>query len=236
MSIILDTRERDLIKLFNESEINVKSLPVGDVWITSSPDFETPGGIVLERKTVADLEASLTDGRYREQRTRLLAFCAEKKARAIYCIEGCLDRLDGKKTQHELWAILNRLMFRYGVFVMQTDSLEDTAKYIKTIASQIEKEATVFEGQQLSYSDVTSFTKKGNKEDPKQFALAVLQQCPGISANGAKAIYDQFQSLSCIFSATAEQIAEVRVGNRRLGNAVASRLHTLLHAAIKTSS
>lgn len=241
MSIILDTRERDLIPLFQNlstAEPLIKALPVGDCWIGLSAEdtaSSPPGGLVIERKTVADLEASLTDGRYREQRTRLLAFCAEHKARALYCIEGSLDRLGGKKTQQELWCILNRLMLRYGVFVAQTESLQETAKYIQTLASQLTQDPSVFQGTTLSYSDVTSFTKKGNKEDPTQFALAVLQQCPGVSAAAAKAILGVYKTLPTVFATPVEELQKVQVGSRKLGPVVAKRLLSLFNSSLEKS-
>ena len=56
MTTCLDTRERDLIRLL--PSFPVKQLPVGDIWIG-----EQEGGLVIEHKAVADLEASLLDGR-----------------------------------------------------------------------------------------------------------------------------------------------------------------------------
>jgi ERCC4-type nuclease len=234
MSIIFDTRERDLHTYF--PECIKKALHVGDVWIGTSDDSIQPGGIVMERKTVADLEASLTDGRYREQRTRLLAYCQEKKARAVYCIEGNLDRLYGKNTKEELWKILNRLVYRYGVNVFQTESLADTAKYITTLSEQIQKDPSVFIGQQLSYSDVTTFTKKGNKEDPKSFCLAVLQQCPGVSLAVSKALLEHFKTFPGIFSASVEDLEKIVVGKRKLGTVVSKRLYSLLHHTQETTN
>lgn len=72
----LDNRERDLIPLLPTA--TVQQLPVGDIWIG-----EGPGSLVIERKAVADLESSLLDGRYREQRTRLLAHCAAEQKRPL---------------------------------------------------------------------------------------------------------------------------------------------------------
>ena len=227
MSIILDTRERELIGILKDHP--VKPLPVGDVWIGVSTEGES-NGIVMERKTVADLEASLTDGRYREQRTRLLAFCNSNKARAVYCIEGSLDRLGGKKTQQELWQILNRLMFRYGVFVFQTESVSETAKYIETLSAQITKDSTVFVGEQLYYSDVTNFTKRGNKEDPKNFATAVLQQCPGVSIAVARSLMEKYKTLTAIIAAEPADLQTTKVGARSMGPVVAKRLWSLFHA------
>ena len=60
LSCVVDTRERDLIILLSWP---VKTLPVGDIWIGLSGEQMIPGGIVIERKTTDDLEASILDGR-----------------------------------------------------------------------------------------------------------------------------------------------------------------------------
>ena len=73
--MILDVRERELIPLL--PQWTTKQIPVGDIWIGLSGEEIQPGGVVAERKSVRDFEASFLDGRYREQRSRLLAFCAE---------------------------------------------------------------------------------------------------------------------------------------------------------------
>ena len=226
MSLILDNRERELIKLLPDA--TVQQLPVGDAWIGS---LDISGAVVIERKSVADLEASLLDGRYREQRTRLLAFCAERGASPMYIIEGELDRLAGRMTKEALQKVLNRLMMRYKVAVWRTESVEDTARSVTLIGEQLVEEPGVFIAQTLSYTDVQSFTKKGNKEDPKVFAMAVLQQCTGISVGGAKAILEGTGgTLEGVMAAHEKQIAECKNGSRRIGPAVAKRLFGLLHA------
>jgi ERCC4-type nuclease len=222
--MILDTRERELITRLPDAP--VQQLPVGDVWIGNT---DISGAIIVERKTVADLEASLLDGRYREQRTRLLAFCAEKGARAMYMIEGEMDRLGGRMTQESLQKILNRLMLRYGVPVYHTLNIDHTAKALGLLQTQYVMDPTVFQAETLSYSDVTTFTKKGNKDDPKQFALAALQQCPGVSVGIARAILEGCGTLEEVFKAHESQIAALKNGSRKVGPAVAKRLFALLH-------
>jgi ERCC4-type nuclease len=228
VSILLDVREHALIQLLPTAP--TQQLPVGDVWIGNMDVSGLSPAIVAERKSVADLEASLLDGRYREQRTRLLAFCAEKGARALYIIEGELDRLGGRMTKDALQKILNRLMLRYKVPVLQTINTEDTANAITLLQKQLEEDSTVFQGETLSYSDVTSFTKKGNKDDPKQFALAALQQCPGVSVGIARAILEGCGTLEEVFKAHESQIAAFKNGARKVGPAVAKRLFALLHS------
>jgi ERCC4-type nuclease len=113
----VDTRERELIPLL--SPWPSRTLPVGDIWIGLSGEEIGRGGVVIERKTTNDLEASVLDGRYREQRTRLTTYCQQRGARPLYVIEGIMDRIWGKLSQETLQKYLNRLTLRYGVAVIR---------------------------------------------------------------------------------------------------------------------
>ena len=230
LSCVVDTRERDLIPLL--SPWPSRTLPVGDIWIGLSGEEVAAGGVVIERKTTDDLEASIMDGRYREQRTRLTTYCKQRQARPLYVIEGLMDRLWGKLTQETLQKYLNRLALRYGVAVIHTNCLESTAKLCRLLASQISAEPTVFIEQDpsaLAYSSTVSVTKKGNKEDPKNFAACALQGCPGVSSAAAEAVLTAFTNFTGVMAAEEAALAAVQVGKRKLGPAVAKRLWTLLH-------
>ena len=204
MDIILDTREHGLLRLMPEACPQL--LPVGDIWI---------GPVIAERKTIADLEASLRDGRYREQRTRLLAHCAEVKGRPLYIIEGSLRNC---RTSHNVvFKVLARLTLRYGISIIQTECLEDTVTRIKDIAELLEKDNNCFNAElapSLSYTDVVTH-KKANKEDPTNFLHAVLQQCPGVSGEKAKSLATTFGSLEGIMSANEGELAECVTNGRK---------------------
>jgi len=229
LSCVVDTRERDLIPLLSWP---VKTIPVGDIWIGLSGEQLIPGGVIIERKTTDDLEASILDGRYREQRTRLTNYCQEIGARPLYVIEGILDRLWGKLTQETLQKYLNRLTLRYGVSIIYTDSLESTAKLCRTIFSQISEDKTVFvhtNPSSLPYSSTVSISKKGNRDDPRNFAACALQGCPGISFAASDAILTCLGNLQGVMAAEEATLASIIVGKRKLGPATAKRLFTLLH-------
>jgi len=81
----------------------------------------------------------------------------------------------------------------------------------------------------LNYSSTVSVSKKGNKEDPKNFAACALQGCPGISSAAADAILAAFGTLTAVMAADETTLAVIQVGKRKLGPAVAKRLHALLH-------
>ena len=224
MTLVLDNREQALIARM--PGIQTQQLPVGDIWI----GLEGQGGLVIERKTTADFEASILDGRYREQRTRLLAYCAEHKARPLYIIEQGLNGTRRTLEKQALQKMLHRLMLRYGVPVWFTESTDDTVKTIQILHSQLTDDPKVFIAETLSYTDVMHTTKKSNTGDPKVFAVACLQQCPGVSVKAASALIDAFGSLKTILEQEEKSLAEVKVGERRFGPAVAKRLYALLHA------
>jgi len=222
MSIILDVRERALIELM--PEIQTEQLLVGDIWIGKDKE----GGVVIERKTTADFEASILDGRYREQRTRLLAYCKEKQARPLYIIEQGLKGHTRTMQSQALQKMLNRLMLRYGVAVWLTDSLEDTVKTIKILEAQYLDDQKVFIAETLSYTDVMHTAKKDNTGDPKVFAVSCLQNCPGVSVKAASALLEAFGSLKNIMEQSQESLATIKVGERRFGPAAAKKLLALL--------
>lgn len=228
---ILDVRERELVRRLGWP---TRNLPVGDVWIgVDLSGVLLAGGIVAERKSAADLEASILDGRYREQRTRLLSHCQLNSFRPLYIIEGDLDRMGGKLAKQALRKHLTRLTLRYGVPVLQTESTEDTAKLCQELAAQLKEDPKVFmteEAAKVKYTDTISVYKKGNSDDPAVFASAVLQQCTGISAAGAGAVLAVYPTLSAVWAASAQQLSLVVAGKRKLGLVVAQRLYDLLHS------
>ena len=55
--LVIDTRERQLIKLFGEGEVEVKTLDVGDIFC----EYEDGNSWLAERKTADDLARSRSE-------------------------------------------------------------------------------------------------------------------------------------------------------------------------------
>jgi ERCC4-type nuclease len=229
MPILLDTRERGLIPLLPTA--TVEQLQVGDAILQ---DKSNKSIVIVERKTTADFVASFLDGRYREQRTRLLAYCQEHKAKALYILEGGVSTPCRTLERPAIQKLIHRLMLRYGIPVWPTTSLEDTATTLQLLEAQINDDAKVFEGEQVSYTDVLNTSKKANLDDPKTFLIGSLLGCPGVSAKAATAIVEVFPSFDALLKAEQSALASIKVGTRRLGPAVAGRLYSLLHAGAQT--
>jgi len=231
---VVDTREREFIAR-SSAPLTTRTLSVGDIWIGLSGEDVRPGGLVIERKTAADLEASVLDGRYREQRTRLLTYCKQTGARPLYIIEGDLDRMQGRFTETTLRKFIHRLQLRYGVAVIETTCLDNTIRLCRILKEQLEAEPGIFlleDGSQKEYAQVAHVQKSSNRDDPKMFVSLALQICPGVSGAVALAIVGAFGgTLGGVLGATEKDIADTMLGSkRRVGPVVAKRLYALLHA------
>jgi ERCC4-type nuclease len=235
----IDTREGDLIRLLEgtDEKVEVRQLPIADLWIgTATNTQENPhgiqeNGILIERKSIRDLEASILDGRYREQRGRLLAFCHETKAQPMYLLEGGLGSGTGRLQKKALLKFIHRLTLHYQIPVIQTANLQETAEVFLTLVEQWKEDPTALQRttELVKVSDGIHVQKKTNATDPRQFALSCLAQCSGVSVKMAEALLVQFQSIKGITAASVKEIQEVKVGTRRVGPAVAQRLWDLLN-------
>jgi ERCC4-type nuclease len=226
--LTVDYREKDLISLLGDSA-EVKSLPVGDIWI-GIREVHT-GGLLIERKTICDLEASILDGRYREQRGRILAFCQERGAQPMYVLEGSGYHATGRLAPSALRKFVNRLALHYQIPVFRTNSVDETAEWVKGLVEQWKEDPTALQRttELVKVSDGIHVQKKANAADPRQFLIQCLAQCPGVSVKIAEQLADTYPSWESMMSATKEGIQEVKVGARRVGPAVAQRLYDLLH-------
>jgi ERCC4-type nuclease len=182
-------------------------MAVGDIQI---------GTLLIERKTIKDLEASVLDGRYREQKTRLLTQCQEKGFSPLYILEGPFSSTTGRLQVPALMKLVARLQYKHGIPVIHTASLEETAPLIKALA-------------EYYVEDPTNFVR--TTEPLRQFMMAALAQCPGISVKMAEAIHTAFPTWTALMAADEKGIEMIVQGNgRRIGPAVAKRLFTLLHS------
>ena len=227
---IVDNREQDFPALLPTWK--VQTLPVGDFWIGISGELVAPGAIIIERKTIFDLEASMKDGRYREQRTRLQAFAEEHKAHIAYIIEGNLDNAKSF-TKTVLWKWFLRLPFVHHIPILQTRNKEETANLLQVLASMWLSDYTEFrDGKKTEYITTIkhTHTKGEQRDDPVVFASTVLSSCKGISPATAKGILEGCGgSLEDVMAASVEKIAAIPNGKTKVGQAKAKKLFELLH-------
>jgi ERCC4-type nuclease len=240
IQIILDTREHDLIEqltgLAGIEDVEVKPLDVGDIEFRISG--EESAALVIERKTADDFGASLRDGRYREQRARLLALKGTGKTRIGYVIEveqGVKSWCRGAFTERDLMRNIGRLQFRYGIPVFVTyEGVRGTIKWIKHWKEQLEDDGEVFSSESAmdaaaNYTNAIAIKKKSN-QSIERVDLAILTAIPGIGAKVAQAVLDNVANIHTLVSKTKEEIAAIPCGDRRkVGAAAAEKIWSALN-------
>ena len=204
-TIRIDYREHELLQHCEEHHIAVQNenLLVGDIVIQSSDTI-----LVFERKTLADLAASIKDGRYHEQKQRLLSTFPFH--RITYIIEGSISSLMnteiifGMSAKALMTAIISA-QYRDGFHVIQTKNVSETMMYLVEIASR-ESEKIVFGSdsgeKKEDYVDTLRVkTKKIDNITPEICYLMQLSQLPGISINIAKEIAKTYPTMSSLLLA-----------------------------------
>ena len=113
--------------------LSTQQLALGDAVISDSDTGEDK--IIIERKTLDDLSASIKDGRYQEQSYRLNNAPIHNH-NIIYIIEGIMT----SKTPVALYSSVFSLMYYKGFSVYKTESVESSALVIKHMLDKMNKE------------------------------------------------------------------------------------------------
>ena len=150
MFIKIDTREPDLLQHINHLQstipifknliIKSETLPIGDIIIANGEEEK----LIIERKSVSDLLASIKDGRYEEQSYRLNGL-NHHNHNIIYLIEGDISKVnrfkgDNRVEKLTFYSAMFSLNYFKGFSVFRSFSLEETATLICNMAYKLEKE------------------------------------------------------------------------------------------------
>ena len=230
MIVKIDTREQSLLQqinklvetipIFNKIIVQTETLPIGDIIIC---DGETEK-LIIERKTLADLQSSIKDGRYEEQSYRLNGL-NHHNHNIIYLIEGNLNHTNrftsGVTEKLTLFSAMFSLNYYKGFSIFRSFSLEETATIICNMAYKLEKEIATkkafyqikpdqikpdqitsdqiqsdepVEVQENNYVNVIKKVKKENITCENIGAI-MLCQIPGVSSSTALTIMDKYKTI-----------------------------------------
>jgi ERCC4-type nuclease len=236
MNIKIDVREAELIKRcqtniemianFKDLKMVQEQLPLGDIIINDG----TKDLVIIERKTISDLAASIKDGRYEEQSYRLKNLWHHNH-NIIYLIEGDFARFNSFKDRIDkqtLYSAITSINYFKGFSVWRSMSIDETALMICNMAYKINKEkdkqpfysnnlavskdtdttatvataATAVESEPTD-KDYCSVVKKVKKDNitGDNIGEIMLCQIPGISSASALAILAQFKTLPSLIKA-----------------------------------
>ena len=231
MLIKIDNREGDLLnkinnliqttESFKDIKVSVECLPLGDFIINDGENDL----IILERKTLNDLSASIKDGRYEEQSFRLNGI-NHPNHNITYLIEGYIQQpktilLKDRNDKTMLYSAMFSICYFKGFTVMRSFDMNESALMICNVASKImrTKDKKLYYSTTLSsYSSSCSQPEgNGNGNDPlvtdKNYCSVVkkvkkenitkdnigeimLCQIPGVSSQTATAIFAKFKNMN----------------------------------------
>lgn len=206
IEIVLDERERGLYeeiqKISTSVAISKRVLSIGDILIQQQGE-DTPL-LIVERKSLQDLLASIKDGRYTEQSFRLLNASQLPPHRILYCIEGMMRSLNPDDAKR-VYSAITSIHYYKGMSVLRTWSVQETAELLVRTAEKIQKEtdrgkipenAVVMEGGGgggYSHSLSSVSAVKSENITPENVGEIMLSQIPSVSIASAKSILAVFE-------------------------------------------
>ena len=222
-------------------EVVTKNLELGDFVLRN---MENNILVIIERKSINDLLASVKDSRYYEQCNRLkeLEFPSNK---IYFIIEGNLDKLSKNSVEYKtVYSCIFSISYKNGFSILFTKDLDDTIKMLYEFINRIVK----YENEPKKENTVSHLIKKQSiKSDT--IGSNMLSLIPGISLNTSKvilsyfdnSIYNLMKYVKCSKNETEEikiepkiekeikiDLKDIKVNSRKISKTVISNIYEYL--------
>ena len=193
--VVADHREYksplpELLEKAENATVTKAHLPLGDYLVNDC--------LLLERKTLQDLVASIKSGRLFTQMFNL-AHCGKKCA---LLLEGTTVDLAGSGMRREaIQGALIHITLRLEIPILRSKDAEESAKIIRYVAQQLDQ-------VNPKKAVVKRYRPSGLKNKQKK-QLYVLQGLPGIGHERASALLGKFGSVENIMKASEKELQTV---------------------------
>jgi crossover junction endonuclease MUS81 len=197
-----DTLHAELVQLVQDVpqlQIVQTNLELGDAHVVHAESNVT---LLFERKTTQDLAASVKDGRYKEQKYRILSSFAPHLV--TYVIEGGNPFLNGvhgfNKSIYQ--GVFMHTMYRDGVHILFVKNTRETAQWLVDVALKLESNPAKFLASDETY--ISSRKAKSRRIDnmtPVSCFLMQLCQIPGVSHKIAETIQQVYPNMRVLLHA-----------------------------------
>lgn len=189
LEIIIDNRESKIIQnINNDLKFEKKNLDIGDIIIKNDNII-----LIIERKTLSDLWASIKDGRYKEQKIRLIDY-KNKNTNVYLCY--LIENDDFKISIDILNGFKINSMFRDNIYIVETSNILHTVSIIEKIIKNFNKFSYNFIENNNYDSNIK--TKKGDNLTKDICYINQLSQIPGISKKIAQFIASHYPSFTLL--------------------------------------
>lgn len=226
INYIVDTREHDIKKLFVENGVpfTEKQLDLGDMLILYSKGeisntfepvnesankllrkqapVEETHTIVIERKSFKDLKSSMSDGRYREQKSRYIKLAPWSM---YYIFENNDPKFKELGRAQYMGAYIHTVV-RDHIPVLLTNSKKETYDFLIKIGDTLEK----FGMDGIATKD----PRESQIKKKKAVGIDVYKQqlccIPGISSKKAELIASVYSNMISLISALKQDVFKVK--------------------------
>lgn len=195
-------------------------LDVGDAMVCG----ETK--IVIERKTWNDLLASICDGRFSEQKSRMV----EPQTSYVIIIEGEIQNWHGGSNAIKnqcAWAAVIKTVMRDNIAIFHAANTASVAEIITYLYKQL-KDDTLLQRKGCATPGVSK-RKRENLSDPSKVLRAMVMTIPGLSANRADAILTEFPTVRALTDASIEEISNIKCNGRCIGRNLGNSIHAVFN-------
>lgn len=237
MILRIDYREKKLLislqSLLNKDEkykncikLESSNLLLGDICILDNDLREI---MIIERKTLTDLESSIKDSRYREQAIRL-NHCNLHNHYIMYILEGDRNAYQTYKSEKglsTLYSAMFSLYYYQGFSILFSQGINDTAEIVFNFCKKISRE----KGEKSPYymkkitaenienneenneiiesnvnNDYLQCIKKSKRENinKENIWTIMLMQIPYVSSTIANVILERYNTIPSIIEALRE--------------------------------
>ena len=209
MQLLIDAREpKTLVNYLNnlneQSNVKIsivqKNLNIGDYVFYD--EINNKELLIIERKSLADLESSIKDGRYKEQSYRLNETPLHNH-NIIYLLEGAIINYKNVEFRTTLYSTLFSLNYYKGFSVINVLNQTETGDLLMSIACKLVREnkpgfyCTLSDSsivKEENYLNNIKTSKKAHINSDNIFQL-MLMQIPGISNVSALALSNEFKNM-----------------------------------------
>jgi ERCC4-type nuclease len=205
LNLIIDSREKTLFNSIMERDLDIyikditiqnTNLELGDIKIIINNDIYRE--LIFERKTLNDLISSIHDGRYKEQKTRLLSNFYSYNI--TYIIEGDDISKSIDRNNKKISSAYMNMLYRDNIHLIFTKNIFETTNFILSLCSKIIDKPSNYINNNMDnnfkYTDCIKIkSKKNDNITPDNCFILQLSQIPNISNIIAKNITNIFPNI-----------------------------------------
>lgn len=221
----IDCRETKIVELVKSCEFTdyeVLGLPVGDFVLRDTDTLNIH--FVVERKCIRDLAASIQDGRFSEQKSRLIASMGDP-TKIIYVLEGLKKSGTtgkGGLSKHIIDSAIMNLVFKHQYKILFSESEQDTLDQLLLLHKKINT------GDLQSVPKQATLIKKSGGQDIFVNQLCVIS---GVSLSTAKRIKEDYGCMRDLIEAFRDNkdlLVGIQLGKRKLGGSLNKKIYESL--------